>query len=118
MGYESKIYITRKNEYSDWNEVVATFDLCKMGHDLIDGKPFRHLFTEPVGCMYADDGDTELRKDCYGDDIEGAPIESVIEWLGKWLETNHYARAEVFYTLLMEMDAKIDGELWCYHYGY
>ena len=118
MGYESKIYVTRKSEYSDWNEVIATFDLCKMGYDLIDGKPFRQLFNEPLGCLYGDDGNTKLCEDCYGDAIEGAPIENVADWIGKWLKVNDYWRARVFHKLLNELIKDCDGELWCYHYGY
>lgn len=118
MGYESKIYITRKSEYSDWHEVIATFDLCKMGWDKIDGLSFRDLFTEPVGTMYADDGDTEIRQDIYGDAVEGAPINKVIHWMYKWLKVNDYYRARVFYTLLKSIAKELGGDLWCYHYGY
>lgn len=118
MGYESKIYITRKSKYSDWNEVIATFDLCKMGWDIINGKTFRGLFTEPVGTMYADDGNTEIHEDCYGDAVEGAPIHDVINWISKWVYANDYGRARVFLNLLESMEAEIDGDLYCYHYGY
>lgn len=122
MGYESKIYVVNKHKpvygTRDWDEVIAKFDLCKMGYSTVDGVYFRDLFTEPVGCLYADDGNTELTEDCYGDPIEGAPIRKVIYWLYKWLKENDYNRAKVFYKLLKSMAKEIDGNLWCYHYGY
>lgn len=122
MGYESRIYIVKKHALipndAEWDEVIATFDLCKMGYDLIDGVSFRGLFKAPVGCMYGDDGNTEIIEDCYGDDVEGAPIRVVIHWLYKWLKTNDYGRAKVFYSLLKSMAKEIGGDLWCYHYGY
>lgn len=119
MGYESKIYVVDKHTlHNEWDEVIATFDLCKMGYGLIDGVSFRGLFTEPVGCMYADDGDTEIHEDCYGDAVQGAPIHKVIHWLNKWLKDHDYSRAKAFYALLKSMAKEVDGDLWCFHYGY
>lgn len=122
MGYESKIYVIRKHKSihgdKDWDDVIATFDLCKMGYDEINGKWFRRLFTEPVGTMYADDGNTEITEDCYGDAVEGAPVYDVLLWMSKWLETNTYNRAKAFYRMLIAIAEEIDGDLWCYHYGY
>lgn len=117
MEYESRIYVTRKAENFDWDEVIAVFELCKMGWDTVNGVTFRNLFTEPVGEMYGEDGNTRIETDMYGDAVEGAPIGKVIAWLDRWLKDHDYPRARVFHTMLESMTLEIPGDLWCYHYG-
>lgn len=118
MGYESKIYIVKKSEYFAYNEVIATFDLCKMGYERYGGKTFRDLFTLPLdGDMYGDDGETLITEDCYGDPVEGAELSDVLKWLRKFNRDDDYWRAKVFQKLL-EQFAKHDDTLYCYHYGY
>lgn len=122
MGYESKIYIARKHGFNgctDWNEVLATFDLCKMNYDIYKGNRFRDLFTIPLtGSMYMDDGNTEIHKDCYGDEVEGAYITDVMDWLEEYLKDNDWYRARIFYDLLKSFQKHSEGELILYHYGY
>ena len=126
MGYESKVFVAIKHDRlypcagKPWCEVIAMFDLCKMNYDLIDGVSFRDLFNEPVGCMYADDGNTELERDFYGDPVEGAPIQKVIDWLRKWLKTHDWCRAKALLSTLLLIAKEYDGpgELYCYHFGY
>jgi len=118
MGYESKIYIVRKSEYFDWNEVIATFDLCKMGFEMYNGRTFRSLFTLPLGGdMYGDDGNTPITEDCYGDEVQGAEVADVLKWIKKFNKKNDYWRAEVFESLLESL-ASHEDNLYCYHYGY
>ena len=120
MGYESKIYIARKHDFgTGYNEVLATFDLCKMGYEMYKGKSFRHLFTIPLeGSMYMDDGNTEIHKDCYGDDVEGAKLMDVILWLNEFMKHDSYPRARIFYDLLKSLQKNYSEDLICYHYGY
>lgn len=118
MGYESKIYIVKKSEYFAYNEVIATFDLCKMGWDMYNGVTFRNLFTLPLnGDMYMDDGNTLITEDCYGDAVEGAKLSDVLEWITQFNKHDNYWRAKVFEQLLKSFK-RYGDDLYCYHYGY
>lgn len=118
MGYESRIYIAKRCEYFAYYEVIAEFDLCKMGYDMYNGKTFRNLFTLPLeGDMYMDDGNTLITEDCYGDAVEGAELTDVLDWLNEFNRHNDYWRAKVFADLLHTLN-KYDTDLILYHYGY
>ena len=121
MGYESKVYVVRKSRYFDYNEVIAMVDLSKMGYWKYNGKTFRDLFTLPLeGEMYRDDGNTLFEKDCYDDDIEGAHIEDVLEWLREFNQHEDYWRAKAFQAMLESFSEYREDlrDLYCYHYGY
>ena len=122
MGYESKLYIVQKHDEftKPWYEVLATIDLAKMGYDIFIGRAFRNLFTIPQdGDMYGDDGNTNITEDCYGDPVEGALIDDVIDWLKEFTANNDYRRANVCLDLLLSFRRQPwDAPLLCFHYGY
>ena len=122
MGYESKVYVTQKsrNLSIPFYDVVATVDLCKMGWSIYNGKKFRQLFTLPQdGHLFMDDGNTVLKEDAYGDPVEGAPIDEVIDWLEKFTADTDYPRANILLSTLYAVRQGMKwGDLLCFHYGY
>lgn len=77
MGYESKIYIGEKSSIEDndgmtYVQVIAMFDMCKMGNLI-------NVFDRKTDCyFYADDGNTKVLEDKYGDALTEAEIEDFI----------------------------------------
>lgn len=68
MGYESKLYIVEKskciNKFGEkWGDVIAMFDMCKYYNlsDVLRHKPETDCY------IIADDGNTEITRDRYGD---------------------------------------------------
>lgn len=73
MGYESRIYIVRKCQRVDpdfnkrFAEILMVFNLGKVSYGLEDW--LRNH--EPTDCfIYADDGDTAILEDCYGEPLK------------------------------------------------
>lgn len=123
MGYESKLYVVEKSNFmfddegSRYCQVVAMFDLCKF-YDLAD--MFGNCPT--TDCyFYADDGNTRVLEDRYGDPLREATIEDVIDVLEIALDNgNEYRR---IYPVLAALKALEDHkhnwkELAVLHYGY
>ena len=123
MGYESKIYVVQEYEpfkegIKPYGEVIAMFDLCKMGWDIYYRKSFRDLFNQERTCdFYSDDGNTVIEEDCYGDEIQKADPKEVIKWLRAFIKDSDYWRANLFYKFLLEMEKSGNGYS-LYHYGY
>ena len=124
MGYESKIYVVQEHgPYGNsgclaYGQKIAVFDLCKMGYAVYNGKSFRQLFNQERTCeFYSDDGNTIIKEDCYGDEIQKANPKEVISWLRKMLKDDYYWRAEIFYKFLLAIE-KTGNSYSIYHYGY
>ena len=124
MGYESKIYVVQEyepifgTERLGYGDIIAVFDLCKMGYELYNGKSFRDLFNQKRTCeFYADDGNTIIEEDCYGDEIEKADNAEVIAWLKEMTKGTDWYRAKLFYKFLLEIE-KSGAAYSLYHYGY
>ena len=121
MGYESKIYIVEKtsckfmSEDKFFAEVIAMFDLCKMG----SSSGFHDLFNKTTDCyFYADDGDTQVLEDRYGDTLKECNIKELKEWLKKEVKNNNYRRLKPFYNLVKSFNKKDWKNLAILHYGY
>ena len=85
MGYEVKIYIVRKHrkipmdtEGKCYASAIAMFDLHKWG-PLTEFDIERLPITDC--CIYADDGDTEIIEDKYGDPIKEISVKELLELL-------------------------------------
>lgn len=124
MGYESKIYIVEKTKYS-WDEengmkyarVLAMFDVSKF-YELSDwfrNKPgTKHYF-------YADDGDTQIIEDRYGDTLKEASVKEVIDRLERIIENgNDYRRIFPLLATLKVFEEQSNhwGNIAVLHYGY
>lgn len=123
MGYESKIYIVEKGhkfegETHCYCSVVAMFDLCKF-YEVSDF--MRHC---PVtDCyFYADDGNTQVFEDCYGEALTETTIDKMVEVLEKAKTTKDkdYRRISPLLFTLYALQKERDKwrELAVLHYGY
>ena len=129
MGYESRLYIISKRRDSDFGEVIAMMDMCKMNNDF-----FYDLFTHPIDFRaYHDDGNTLIDEDNYGDICSYAYLQDVLEWLKSYYKEqkklhdkyNMYRRIRPLYKLLKSFDNPqwVDKEgdkynIIVLHYGY
>ena len=124
MGYESKLYVVEKSMYDfsrdngmKYCEVIAMFDLCKF-------YPLSmHIKNYPkTECyFYADDGNTRVLEDRYGESLREIPIEDVIAILEEDLASgSDYRRIYPALALLKELENKKHqwNELVVLHYGY
>ena len=129
MGYESKIYIIEKTNYS-WAEengmkyarVLAMFDLAMFDvskfYELSDwfrNKPATKHY------IYADDGDTQIIEDRYGDTLKEASVKEVIDRLERIVENEEDYRR--IFPLLATLKAfELHSDQWddiaVLHYGY
>lgn len=117
MGYESRLYIVKECKAISYAEVIARFDCSKMGY----GNGWRELFDNPFDCkMYAEDGNTLIEKDCYGEKLKTADFPTVIAWLENEIEKESYRRLKPLLGLLKGFDLSewTDGEMRIVHYGY
>ena len=122
MGYESKLYIVEKSKALRGNEkryasVVAMFDMAKMGSIV-------NVFEKKTDCyIYADDGDTMILEDKYGDELTEATVEDVIEVLEKAIGNGvMYRRLYPLLSALTVIKEQQDEGTWedvvVLHYGY
>ena len=123
MGYESKLYVVEKsngmliNEEMRYCHVIAMFDLCKF-YPL---SMLRNEYPTTKCYFYADDGNTEVMEDRYGEPLKEIPIEDVIEILeGELEEGSNYRR--IYPTLaalkILNEHKHQWNELTVLHYGY
>lgn len=122
MGYESKIYIGEKSSIKDndgmtYVQVIAMFDMCKMGNLI-------NVFDRKTDCyFYADDGNTKVLEDKYGDALTEADIEDFIYVLEEAVDSGeNYRRIfPLLSTLQTIYKQRKDGgwnDIVLLHYGY
>lgn len=122
MGYESKIYIAEKASHKDQNgmtyaSIIAMFDMHKMGN-------LTNVFEKKTDCyFYADDGNTKVLEDMYGDAIREAKIEDFIYVLEEAIDSGEEYRRlfPLLAALKVIYEQYMDGgwrELVLLHYGY
>ena len=113
MGYESRLYVAEHYPKSNWMEIIASFDLCKM---YVNG--FRELFkTEITKEVWFGHGDCVL-EDMYGDVIKYADLEDVAKFLEDNCREMKYRRIEPCIKLLRGFDKSEWGKLVVLHYGH
>ena len=124
MGYESKIYIVEKTNcsYSKENgmkyaRVLAMFDVSKF-YELSDW--FRNK-PDTKHYIYADDGDTQIIEDRYGDTLKEASVKEVIDRLERIVENGiDYRRIFPLLAALKAFETQSNqwGNIAVLHYGY
>lgn len=122
MGYESRLCVVEKGiikhkiegkEYV-WAEKVAIFNLCKV-YDVSD----KMCKAKDTDCfIYADDGNTEIVKDDYGDTLKELTVKETIEILEEAAEKDDYRRYAPCIALLKGFDESQWRNLAVLHYGY
>lgn len=120
MGYESTFYIVEKSDlYNNkigkkWAKDIASFDMCKIG-----ASSWLSRYPETEYYFYADDGNTEVVEDCYGEPLKEIPISDLIDILENDPELQGYRRTEPFLALLKGFDqSKFNNNLVVLHYGH
>lgn len=122
MGYESKLYIVEKSKAFRGNEkryasVVAMFDMAKIGNMV-------NVFEKKTDCyIYADDGNTQILEDKYGDELTEATVEDVIYVLEEAISSGEtYRRLYPLLSALIVIKEQQDEGTWkdvvVLHYGY
>ena len=126
MGYESKIYIIEKTNYS-WAEengmkyarVLAMFDVSNFYElsDWFSNKPATKHY------IYADDGDTQIIEDRYGDTLKEASVKEVIDRIERIIGIENEEDYRRIFPLLAALKAfESYGNQWddiaVLHYGY
>lgn len=125
MGYESRIYIVQKTNILHvldngtkkvWAEVIAQVNMCKC----VD---FSSIFSKETDCyIYADDGNTQILEDKYGDALKESSIETVIDYLEHKIESgDEYRRFPMLLSMLKPFTNRNewgDGNIVVLHYGY
>lgn len=120
MGYESKIYVVSHSKFSNYGQIIAMFDLCKMGY----GNGWRALFETPVDYdVFIDSHDEETTVDAYDETLKDAPIQRVIDWLENFIASGEdYRRLKPCLALLKAFDKSSweneNHSLRIIHYGY
>ena len=122
MGYESKIYIVEKTNCVEedgmkYARVLAMFDVSKF-YELSDwfrNKPATKHY------IYADDGDTQIIEDRYGDTLKEASVGEVIDRLERIVENGEdYRRIFPLLAALKTFEEQSIhwGNIAVLHYGY
>ena len=126
MGYESKLFVVEKSTMCElvsedfpapmyWGEVIAMFDLCKLP-DLVSRKLRNYPNTNCY--IYADDGNTRITEDCYGDPLAEIPVPDAIRILEEAAEQSYYRRYAPCIQLLKGFNLKQWDKLVVLHYGH
>lgn len=122
MGYESKIYIAERGTLKDndgmtYARIIAMFDMCDIGS-------LRNVFEDKTDCyFYADDGNTRVLEDGYGDALTEATVEDVLYVLEETVENGeNYRRIFPLLSALKTIHEQQKdgrwGEVVVLHYGY
>lgn len=124
MSYESKLIIVDKGWLMDddglvFADVVATYDMCKC-HFLSDVLRKE----QKTNCyFFADDGNTKVTEDKYGDELTETDVDTVIEVLEKAVdEGEEYRRIFPLLAMLRSFREQEKQHMWRHlsvlHYGY
>lgn len=87
MGYESRIYVVEHNYLKNaatgrelvHNDVIAAYDLCKLGNGTLAQEFYRTFREEIVGTLPV--GENDEKEDCYGDTLKWASVSDVLHIL-------------------------------------
>ena len=124
MSYCSKLYVVEKTKVVDddckfYARDIAMFDLGQI-YELSD--TFRNQ--KETNCfIYADDGNTEILEDRYGEPLTELTVESTINLLKKDMDiVDSYRRILPFLSMLESFYQQQQNGIWrnlaVLHYGY
>ncbi len=117
MGYESKLYVVDKHHYNwgnkAWGEKIAMFDLCCVPGLNFNKYPATNCY------ILADDGNTEITEDAYGEVLSEIPIKDAIQMLEDVIEKEkYYRRYKPCLDLLKGFNPDDWEDLVVLHYGH
>lgn len=107
MGYEIKLIIGSTDHVEGEDNYFmkyAEIDLCKIGMNskLNDLEMFNRS-DKTTWYFYADDGNTKVTEDCYGDKFKALPLSDYIEKLQEDVVDSDYRRFKWALSLLKSM---------------
>lgn len=125
MGYESRIYIVEKSSRS-WSDdngrkyasQIARIDMSKCYElsDILRNKPATECY------IYADDGDTQIVEDCYGNPLTETPLKEALQIVNQVIAKTPYEywRYQVLRSTLQSIYDYVgnDTQFVVLHYGY
>lgn len=118
MAYESRLYIVEKYDShiensKKYGQVIAMYDMCKF-------HAFDGIFKNETDCyIFADDGNTKIEIDMYGEPLKEATVKEVIDYLDDYKkEGEYYRRVEPLLGLLKGFNLDDWDNLVVLHYGY
>lgn len=121
MGYESRLYVVRKTGYFGYNtnlryaQKIAVFNLCKV--PTVSEKMRKYKSTDAF--VYADDGNTEITEDCYGEPLREIPLADAIKILEYAEQTeDYYWRYRPCIAFLKAIKECKQCDIVVLHYGY
>lgn len=123
MSYCSRLYIVEKSRVIEdfgkrYAEKIAMLDMGQIPElsDILQKQKETDCF------IYADDGDTMILEDCYGEPLTESSIDTVIEALKSANANNDYRRIEpalgMLNTFLLQQKRGRWVDLVVLHYGY
>jgi len=123
MGYESRLYVVDKHKDMKnedlrlvWASVITVYDLSKAGEDFVSKV---RAFPDTDCYIYADDGNTRITEDCYGDKLKEIPLNEMIAILAYEIGANsYYRRFKPILGLLMAFNPNDWDNLVVLHYGH
>lgn len=120
MGYESKIYVVKKSNFSCredgkvYAEVIAMVDMCKCYDisDILRNKPATDCY------IYAEDHDTQVVEDRYGEPLTEAPLCEAIKIVERAMQKDDYWRYNILLSTLKAFEIYDCMNIAVLHYGY
>lgn len=119
MGYESKIVIVRKGYHTNEDGMryatkLAEFDLGKVYglSDQIHRKPTTDCY------YYADDGDTQITEDRYGERLTEISVSDLAKMVETAMEESDYYLYPILLLTLKGFEQFADPRIVCLHFGY
>lgn len=118
MGYESRLYVVDKTTIFDgemvYGQKVAMFDLCKV--EAVSAQ--LTAYPETNVYFFADDGNTKVVNDNYGQPLTEIPLKDVINIIESAMKTDAYRRYKPCLELLKGFDESQWNNLVVLHYGH
>lgn len=120
MGYESKLIVIDKTDIFDnelkmrFGERIATFDLCNVPSVARDVRDY----PDTNAYFYADDGNTQVTEDLYGEPLKEIPIPDMIQILEKAAVGDNYRRYAPCIQMLKGFDLSQWKNIVVLHFGH
>lgn len=122
MGYDSRFFVVDKSDIRSvdqpdifWGKKIADFDLAVVPRisSIIHSK-----YPDTNCYIYADDGNTAILEDKYGDKLKEIPLQDMIQIVESDPELDTYRRLKPFLSLLKGFDISQWDNLVVLHYGH
>lgn len=120
MGYESKLIVVDKTDIFNselnmrFGERIATFDLGNVPSEARDVRDY----PDTDAYFYADDGDTQVTKDAYGQPLKEIPVPDMIQILERAAVSENYRRYAPCIQMLKGFDLSQWKNIVVLHFGH